>query len=149
MSVMPADTLIGPLQQQLCLVAQQIVGIDPDFCFAAPPKGPLQEGSVLFPVKGWTVESATNGRLRLKIKFNAYHIFRLRALDEVIPDIQSFIPAWWSVLGAWKNQTLGGKAISFDFEGGDIVTIQHNSTEYLALQHTLTVLVQFAVSTQP
>lgn len=149
MSVTPADTIIGPLQDQLCLVAQQIAGIDPDLCFAKPPSGPLQEGMVLFPVKGWTVESATNGRLRLKISFNAYQIFRMRSLDEVIPDIQTYIPAWWAVLGAWGNQTLGGKAISFDFDGGDIVTIQHNSTDYLALQHTLNVLVQFAVSTQP
>lgn len=145
--VIPEDTLIGPLQEELCLVAQQIQGVDPGLCYAKPPKGQLQEGAVLFPCKGWQVESATNGRLRLRITFHALHLFRLRALDEVIPDIQTYIPAWWTVLGAWHNQTLGGRAISFDFTGGDIQLIKHNGTDFYALQHTLSVLVQFRVPT--
>lgn len=143
----PTDTLVLPLQQQLCLVAQQVPGIDPTLTVPTPPPGPLEEGMVLFPLTRWAVESATNGRLRLRLTFNALHIFAMRPLDEVIPDLQAYIPGWWQALSAWKNQTLGGLAISLDFSGGDIREIKHNSTEYYALTHQVEVLIQVNIST--
>lgn len=147
--VTPNDSIVGPIQQQLALVAQQIEGIDPNLCYTTPPKSSIEEGAVLFPCKGWAVDSMTNGRIRLKLTFHILQLFRMRPLDEVIPDIQAYIPAWWTVLSDWNNQTLGGNAISFDFSNGEIAQVKHNNTDYFALKHVVTVLTQFKVITQP
>ncbi len=150
MSVTPSDTLIGPLQDQLCQVAQQISGIDPNLCYGStPPANNLEDGSVIFPLKSFAVDSATSGKLRIKLTFTALHLFRKRPLDEVIPVIQSYIPAWWTVLADWKNNTLGGLAITFSFTQGEVGTIKHNNTDFYALKHTLEVLVNFNVVTAP
>ena len=148
-SVAPSDTILGPLQQQLSLVAQQIQGIDPNLCYTTPPKSSIEDGAVLFPCKGWGVDSMTNGRLRLKFTFHILHMFRMRPIDEVIPDIQTWVPAWLTVLSDWNNQTLGGHAISFDFTSGEITQVRFNNTDYFALKHVVTVLTQFSVITQP
>lgn len=149
MAVVPNDTLIGPIQDQLALVAQQIEGIDPALVFARPPKGVLKEGSVLFPCKGWAIEGMTNARIRFRLTFNILHLFRNSALDIAIPSMQAYIPAWWAVLGDWNNQTLGGTVKTLDLGDGQITTIEHNGTTYLAIVQPVKVLAEFNVNTTP
>lgn len=146
-SVTPQDTIVGPIVEQLALVAQQINGIGT--CYLQPPDGPPEDNSVLFPCKSWRFQNNTNGRLRAYLTFDIIHVFSRRLLDEALPDINTFIPAWWAVLGDWNNQTLNNTVRSFDLKEGQITTLKYGSDTYLALVHQVTVLTDFLVVTQP
>lgn len=148
-NVTPSDTLVGPIVEQLALVAQQINGIGPEQCYIKPPDGPPEDNSVLFPCKAWAFSDMSNGRLRVRLTFDILHVFSRRMLDEALPDIQAYIPAWWAVLGDWNNQTLGGTVRSLDLKSGEITTLRYGGETLLALRHEVTVLTEFLVTTQP
>ena len=144
-SVTPTDSVVGPLVAQLALVAQQIQGIG--ICYLEPPEGPPEDNSVIFPCKSWEFVDSTNGRLRVYLTFDIMHLFSRRLLDEALPDIYKFTPAWWTVLGDWNNQTLGGLVRSMDVKAGEITTTKMAGEILLALTHRVRLLYEFPLTT--
>jgi hypothetical protein len=143
--VTPSDSVVGPIVAELAAIAQQIEGIGT--CYTTAPDGAPEDNSVMLPCKSWSVESMTNGRLRLRLTFQVIHCFLRRQLSENLTDIQTYIPAWWTVLSDWNNQTLNGKAASLDITEGQIAEVVHAGVKFLGLIHTVTVLTEFRVRT--
>lgn len=138
-----ADTIIGPIVAQLITVAQQITGIGT--CYAQVPEGAPESNSVMFPCKHIDVVEGTNGRLTLHLTFDIIHSFRRNRLQETLADCYAAMPAWLTVLGSYRNVTLGGTVSLLDLKSQDIKEVKHAGQSLLAVVSTVIVRYEFPI----
>lgn len=153
-SIVPADTLVTPIVQQLAIVAQQIQGITSDNCFIEPPDQAVPDNSVLFPLREWQILDDTNGKFYVKMTFEVLHLFVRQDLSLQLPNLYALVPAWHTVLTAASNNSLGGLAITIGLASvggqagkpGTVRSIRWGGAEYLGISNTLFVLTEFNIN---
>lgn len=139
----PSDSLVGPVVDGLITVASQIAGLTRHYREA--PEGVPDDNSVLYPLKGFEVVDATNGKLTFKLKFQVIHNFRRRRLQDNLANIHMYIPAWMDALSAWANQPLGGLATEVSLTDGQIRESTWGGQSGLALVLDVEVLTERAI----
>lgn len=144
-SITPADTLIDPITQGLITVAQQIVGIG--VCYPKAPEGPPEHNSVLFPVTDVKVDEQYYGRATLTLTYQIIHLFRRTRLQDVLPTMYPFVPAWITALAAEPNVTLDGLVQMIDMKKIELLPFSYADQLYLSLTSTVNVSTLYNLPT--
>lgn len=144
-SIHPADTLIDPITQRLAAVAQQIEGIG--VCYLQAPEGPPEHNSVLFPVVDIQVDEQYYGRATLTLTYQIVHLFRRTRLQDTLPLLFAYAPAWITAITAEPNVTLDGLVQGIEMTKIEILPYRHAEQLYLSLTSTVKVTTLYNLLT--